>query len=325
VAGSVRKAQDRIRINVQLIDTASGRNVWANQYDRDFSDVLALQDEITETIIGEVNPDLLQFESELAMHEDSANLDAWTTAMQGWWHFNQRTPENMAKAVELFERAVEQDPQFGDAYAGLALAHYRARGFGWTDSPERTDEELLAAAETAVALDEFGAEAHHALGHAFAVTGQADRMIGAFALGVELNPSNAQANTCYGAHLAWVGRGEEAIEAITRAMSISPRDPRAFSYRTSMAWAYFAIQDYEHALEWAEEGIERRPNRRAYQVAVASLGQLGQLDRAEASLRELLRLEPDLSVAGLEWFFGPANRDFVDRLLDGLRKAGWEG
>ncbi len=321
VAGSVRKAQDRIRINVQLIDTASGRNVWANQYDRDFSDVLALQDEITETIIGEVNPDLLQFESELAMHEDSANLDAWTTAMQGWWHFNQRTPENMAKAVELFERAVELDPQFGYAYAGLARAHYWELG---PDSPERTVGEILAAAESAVALDEFGAEAHHALGHAFAVTGQTDRMIGAFALGVELNPSNAQANTCYGAHLAWVGRGEEAIEALTRAMSISPRDPWAFSYRTSMAWAYFAIQDYEHALEWAEEGIERRPNRRAYQVAVASLGQLGQLDRAETSLRELLRLQPDLSVAGLELMFAPANRDFVDRLLEGLRKAGWQ-
>ena len=324
VVGSVRRAQDRIRINVQLIDTASGRNVWANQYDRDFSDVLALQDEITQTIIGEVNPDLLQFESERAMHADSANLDAWTTAMRGWWHFNQGTKENMARAVEFFESAVELDPQFGYAYAGLALAHFRELGFGWTDSPEQTAEALLAAAETAVALDEFGAEAHHALGHAFAMTGQPDRMIGAFALGVEFNPSDAMANNCYGAHLAFVGRGEEAIETLTRAMAISPRDPWAFEFRVSMAWAYFAIQDYEQALEWAEKSIQRGPNPMAYQVAVASSGQLGQLDRAEISLRELLRLQPDLSVAGLELFFAPANRDFVDRLLEGMHKAGWE-
>ncbi|GMR23197.1 MAG: hypothetical protein BMS9Abin37_1607 [Acidobacteriota bacterium] len=94
--------------------------------------------------------------------------------------------------------------------------------------PEQTVGELLAAAETAVAQDEFGAAAHHALGHAFAMTGQTDRMIGAFAAGVELNPSDAMANNCYGAHLAWVGRAEEAFEAVTRAMSISPRDPWAF-------------------------------------------------------------------------------------------------
>jgi TolB-like protein/class 3 adenylate cyclase/Tfp pilus assembly protein PilF len=324
VVGSVRRAQERIRVNVQLIDTASGRNVWASQYDRDFDDVLALQNEITDTIVGEVNPDLLRFESERAMHQDPASLDAWTTAMQGWWQFNQGTRENMMQAVGLFERAAELDPQFGYAYAGLALAHFRSLIFGWTDDPEQTAGAILAAAEKAVALDELGAEAHHALGHAFAVTGQTDRMLGAFALGVEFNPSDAMANNCYGAHLALVGRSEEAIEVVTHAMSISPRDPWAFEYRVSMAWAYFAIPDYEHALEWAERSIERGPNPMALQVAAASAGQLGRTDEARASLRELLRLAPGLSEDGLKTLFGIAKGDFVDRLLDGLRKAGWE-
>jgi adenylate cyclase len=324
VSGSVRRGGDRIRINVSLIDTESSRSIWNQTYDRDFSDSLALQNEISRKIVGEVFPDLLQFESERAMHQDPDNLDAWTTAMQGWWHFNQGRQANIAQARELFARAVELDPRFGYAYAGLALANYRTLVGGWTDSPEQTSAEMLAAAETAVALDEFGAEAHHALGHAFAMTGQTDRMIGAFREGAELNPNDAMANNCYGAHLAWVGRSEEAIERLNRAMSISPRDPWAFEFRVSMAWAFFAAEDYEHALEWADRAIQRGPNWRAYQVAAASLAYLGHPERARTALRELLRLQPNLTVEGIELFFAPADADFRDRLIGGLRKAGWQ-
>ena len=287
VAGSVRRAGERVRINVQLIDTASGRTVWAKQYDRAFSDMLVLQNEINEAIVGEVFPELLQFETERAMHRDSRNLDAWTLAMQGWWHLNQLNREDMARARERFEQAVKLDPQFGDAYAGLAYAHFREGVYGWSDSPEQSFRALSAAAEKAVTLDEFSAEAHHALGHAFAASGQADRMIGAFHLGVELNPSNAMANSCYGNALALVGRSEEAIKALERAMALSPRDPWGFEARVGMAWAYFARADYEQAADWAERSIAREPTFLAYQVATASAGQLGQGDKAQMSLRSL--------------------------------------
>jgi Tfp pilus assembly protein PilF len=324
VGGSVRTGAERIRVNVSLIDTESGQAVWNQTYDREFLDSLALQNEISEKIVGEVFPDLLQFESERAMHQDPANLDAWSMAMQGWWHFNQGKQENIAQARELFGRAVELDPQFGYGYAGLALANYRTLVGGWTDSPEQTAAEMLAAAETAVSLDEFGAEAHHALGHAFAMTGQTDRMLGAFREGAELNPNDAMANNCYGAHLAWVGRSDEAIDRLSRAMAISPRDPWAFEFRVSMAWAFFAADDYEHALEWADRAIQRGPNWLAYQVAAASLAYLGEPERARTALRELLRLQPNLSTEGIELFFAPADPEFRDRLIAGLREAGWE-
>ncbi len=322
VEGSVREAGERVRIVVQVIDATTGRNVWVNQYDRDFNDILALQDEISEAIVGAMNPALLEFEADRAMRQDPDNLDAWNTAMRGWWHFNQETRDDLAQAVELFERAIELDPQWGSAYAGLALAHFR--WLAWSDSPEQTVQELLGAAERAVALDESDAVAHHALGHAFAMTGQTDKMIGAFARGVELNPSDAMANFCHGAHLAWVGRTEEAIETLTHAMSISPRDLRAWGFQVGMSWAHFAARDYEQALEWAHKSIQRRPNPMGYQVAAASSAHLGQLDQAQSSLRELLRLQPDLSIVGLEQFFMPADPDFRERLIDGLRKAGLE-
>jgi adenylate cyclase len=324
VSGSVRRGGDRIRINVSLIDTESGQDVWNQTYDRDFSDSLTLQDEISRKTVGEVFPDLLQFESERAMHQDPHDLDAWTTAMQGWWHFNQGKQANIEQARDLFAKAVELDPQFGYAYAGLALANYRRLVGGWTHSPEQTRAEMLAAAETAVALDEFGAEAHHALGHAFAMTGQTDRMIGAFREGARLNPNDAMANNCFGAHLAWVGESDEAIKRLNQAMSISPRDPWAFEFRVSMAWAFFAAEDYEHALAWADRAIHRGPNWRAYQVAAASLAYLGHPARARTALRELLRLQPNLTVEGIELFFAPATPGFRDRLIAGLRAAGWD-
>ncbi len=101
VEGSVREAGDRLRVVVQVIDATTGLHVWAEQYDRASSDVLMLQDEINQAIVGAVNPTLLQHESERAMHRDSDNLDAWNTAMRGWWHFNRETRVDMVRAREL--------------------------------------------------------------------------------------------------------------------------------------------------------------------------------------------------------------------------------
>jgi TolB-like protein/Tfp pilus assembly protein PilF len=327
VEGSVRKVQDRVRIVVQLIDATTGQHVWANQYDREFADVLdvlALQDEIAEAIVGAMSPALLHSEIERAMHQDPENLDAWSAAMRGWWHFNQITAEDTAQAREHFARAIELDPQWGYAYAGLALAHFRELVNGWSDSPDRSIQALLEFSEKAVTLDELGAESHHALGHAFAVTGQPDRMIGAFKEGAELNPSHHMANNCYGFHLAVVGEHVEAIKSLTRAMSLSPLDPLAFVPREGMAWAYFAAEDYERALEWAEKSIQRQPNAAgAYRIAAASAAHLGDLDRARRTMQESLRLRP-VSLEQFKAGTPMVAREILERMIDGMRKAGWD-
>jgi adenylate cyclase len=298
VEGSVREADDRVRVVVQLVDATSGRQVWANQYDRDFSDVLALQGEISEAIVGAMNPALLDSEIERAMRQDPQSLDAWNAAMRGWWHFDQFTQAGMEEARKLFERAIELDPQWGQGYAGLALTHFWQGVSGWSESPEQSFEALLEAAQKAVALDELGAEAHHALGHAFASTGQTDRMIGAFEEGAALNPSHHMTNNCYGYHLAMLGRAEEAIDSLTRAMALSPRDPLAFAPQVGMASAYFAAADYERAL--------------------------GDLERARRIMEEAEQLAP-ITMENFSAFYGIATPDFQERMIAGLRLAGWEG
>jgi adenylate cyclase len=260
------------------------------------------------------------------MHQDPENLDAWSAAMRGWWYFDQGTEEDMARARALFERAIELDPQWGYAYAGLSLTHFWDVAFRWSDAPRRSAQASIKAAERALALDELSAEAHHALGHAFGLSGQTDRMVGAFKEGVELNPSHHLANNCYGQHLALVGRWEEAIEYLTRAMSLSPRDPVAFPPRMGMAWAYFAAEDYERALEWAEQSIQRAPHVFfLYTVGVASAAQLGDVDRAQRMLQERMQLEPPLTLPLIETGYAAATPEFREHIIDGLRKAGWEG
>jgi adenylate cyclase len=327
VEGSVREAGQRVRVVVQAIDATTGRHVWANQYDRDFGDMLALQDEITEAIVAAMSPELLHSEIESAVHQDPRTSDAWNAAMRGWWHFNRATKhmteEDMDQARKLFERAIELDPQWGDAWAGLALTHSWDIAASWSDSRERSIRELLEAAEKAVTLDGLSAQAHHALGHAYVLTRQRDRVLGAFAEGAELNPSDHLANNCYGQHLALLGKPDAAIERLTYTMSLSPRDPLAFAPRVGMAWAYFAGGDYERALEWAEESNRRRPNN-VYgdRIAAASAGQLGDLERARKAMREADRVVV-LTKETFENAYGIATPDFQERMIEGLRQAGW--
>ncbi len=323
VEGSVRRASDRVRISVQLIDATTGHHIWADTYDRQFSEILRLQDEISTSIVGAMHPNLLLFESERAMHQDPDDLGAWSNSQRGWWHLNQETQEGNARAQALFERAIELEPRWGWPHAGLALVHFKALSNGWTASPETAVADLLRSAETAVALDDGDPFGHHALGHAYAMSGQSDRMIGAFELSAELNPSDATASKCLGAHLAFVGQSEEAIEHLDRALSISPRDPRTYTFLLSMSWAHFSAGRYAEALEWAEKSIQQRPNAAAYQVAAASYTHLGKERDARASVADMLRLQPDLSFDGLRQFFAAANSDFVERMFDGLRKAGF--
>ncbi len=322
VEGSVRRRADRVRVTVQLIDATTGHLVWAVQYDRDFSDILMLQDEISKAIVGAMYPSLLQFESERSMHRDPDDLDAWSNAQRGWWHFNQETAEDNAQAQVFFERAIELDSLWGWPYAGLALVHFKAIAHGWTNALEQAITELLNAAERAVALDDKDAFGHHALGHAYSMSGQPDKMISAFELGTKLNPNDAMATKCFGAHLALVGRSEEAIEHLNRAMAISPRDPWAYRMLVDMSRAHFAAERYEDALLWAMKSIQQRPNSDAYQVAAASAAHLDRLYEARAAVDDLLRLQPDFSLDGLRQSFAAANPDFVYHMIDGLRKAG---
>ncbi len=324
VEGSVRRVEDRVRITAQLIDSLSGRHVWAESYDEPYRELLALQENISRSIAAALVSNLEDFEGREAAGQDPEDLGAWSNTQRGWWHYYRETREDNAEARRFFERAIEQEPTWAQPHAGLALTHYKDRAHLWSESPGRSLDGLIDAAQRAVALGASDNAAHHALGHAYAMSGRTGRMIGAFTRGVELNPSDAMANNCLGAHLGQVGKTDEAVEHLNRALALSPQDPRAGTFLFNLASAHFAAGNYEAALERAEASLARMPSANAYQVAAASLAHLGRLDEARDALGELVRLRPDGTPEAIRHYYAVAKPDLVERMVEGLMLAGWD-
>jgi adenylate cyclase len=325
VEGSVRKAGDRVRINVQLIDATTGHHVWAERYDRELRDLFALQDEITEALAGWLAPELMRAEQERAAHREPRSLDAWDCTQRGFWHSWKLNREDNAKARGFFEKAAELDPQLVMAFYGLAVTHYLDIFYQWTDSWEQSVGEMVREAERGAALDEKDAFGQLALGCAYSVTGPQEKMIAALELAIELNPSLAFAYGVLGNLLAIVRRPGEAIAALEKAMRLSPRDPFLFAFLSGVALAHFAAGRYEEAVDWARRSLRRRTDWiDPHHVLAASYAHMGHLEEARTAWKEALRLQPGFSLDTFKLMLASADPDFTERYLAGLRKAGLE-
>ena len=331
VEGSARKIGDRVRISAQLIDATTGHHVWSSTYDRELRDVFALQDEITETIAASIRPEVLAFERERVMRREPQSLDAYESALRGWWHFFKFTRDDNTRARSFFERAAELDPNYAVPFAGIASTHYTDIRFGWSDSPTRSTAEIERAAQRCVALDPREAICAAVVGFVHAVAGQLDEAIAAFERAIQLNPSLAAAHYFLGSSLAIAGRPDEAITSIETAIRLSPHDPMMPVYLGAMALAHFAAERYEDAVDWTKRSVRASGGplvREAgggplyWPLLASSYAHLGRLDDARASLEQLARHEPDYSVADAEQTFAAAVPSLVERYLDGLRKAG---
>lgn len=152
--GSVRKAGNRLRINAQLIDAATGNHVWADRYDREITDIFDIQDEITQAIIGAVAPEFVSAELRKSRQKDPSELNAWECVMRGRAHIWKLGREDAAIARGFFEKALSLSPGTAMGASDLALVHYLDAFYGWSDSREQSLKEMVRMAETAVAADD---------------------------------------------------------------------------------------------------------------------------------------------------------------------------
>lgn len=162
--GSVRKSGERIRISVQLSDGVNGTQLWAERYDRDMEDIFAVQDEITQMVVGAVEPELAGAEQRLATSKPPQNLDAWDIFQRAMYLLNQRTEEDVKSSLPLFEKAIELDPGNAAFHSGFAYAHGLTTVQGWTDDIERSQDAALLHGRRAVQIDQDDALAHMVLG-----------------------------------------------------------------------------------------------------------------------------------------------------------------
>ncbi len=321
--GSVRKGGNKIRINAQLIDAQTGNHVWAQRYDRDLDDMFALQDEMTETIVAAIEPELASVERERARRKPPESLGAWECYQRGLWHLYQFTKDANAEAQAFFRRAIELDADFAPGYAGLGDALYLSMMHGYAESHAETLSQGFEAARRAVALDGKDAGARFTLGRLYYMKREHDASIAELKTAVALNPSFANAYLGLATAMVYSGKASEAIGPADDALRLSPHDPYLWILMVVQAFARLQLKDYEAALDWSTQAV-RQPSAEitAYLTHASSLGHLGRHDEGRKAIAEVLRRKPDFSPEYVGNILPYKDTADLDDILDGLRKAG---
>ena len=296
--GSVRKSEGRVRINAQLIDGATADHIWAERYDRDLTDIFALQDEISEAIVAALKVKLLPAEKKAIEQRGTTNAEAYThylRARQIWitGDFGDRRREE--RAIRLCQRAVDIDPDYAQAWALMGVA--QANLFYAYSGHEGLDDGL-AAAEKAMALDPDIAEAHLPLAWHLALRGRTDEAEAEIQIALRLNPECWEANKEAARILYRQGRLDEAIRLLEKASQLADSDFHSLGMLTA---SYLAKGDLgrvrncaERMVELLEQVLERDPdNGAAIAFAALSYAAVGQLDRARHLVDRAMLIDPD--------------------------------
>lgn len=321
--GSVRRAGNRVRVSAELVDGTTGHQLWARRYDRGVEDIFAVQDDITETIVGAIEPELSKVERARAKSKKPGNLNAWDLYQRGMSHLYQFTKEDLAKAKQIFQQAIEIDPGLAPAYSGLAEADYYEVVYGYAESNTANRKRAIEHSRRAVSLDAEDAGAHSTLGRIHYLCREHADAILELEAALEINPSLAVAHYGIGAALVFSERAPKALPYLEAAIRLSPHDPNMGSFLVRLAEAHFLMERFEDAVEWAKKALQQ-PNFQwsRYAVLLASLGKLERFDEVEACRDELLKQRPDFSIDFVRETHLFADSSDFDRYLEGLRHAG---
>ncbi len=323
VTGSVRRADDRVRIAARVLDAESGVVVWNDRYDRDWEDLLDLQEEIAEAVVTAMHPNLERFDRMRALQLPPDDMAAWDWAQQGWWHWDRMGIDDLKQARTSFEKAIELDDGFATAHAGLALVEYIDIVSGYVEDPDPHIESLLATADRAVTLDPRNPHAQHAIGHAYALQGERDRMLAAYRRARELSPYSTLILTCSGEGMAMAGEHEEALGILTEAIKLGPNDPLIPYAYHAMSLGHFAAGRYEETLQWTEKALLEYPEFSwVYRTEASTLAHLGRLEEAGKALERAIGHNPHFDLTGGLHVMFSAEKEVAERYIAGMAKAG---
>jgi tetratricopeptide (TPR) repeat protein len=323
--GSVRKAANRVRITGQLIDSATGRHLWADRFEGSLEDIFDLQDRVTASVVGAIAPKLEQAEIERATRKPTESLDAYDYYLRAMASLYQWTKESNNEALRLLYRAIELDPNFASAYGVAAWCYVWRKTQGWVTDGAQETAEATRLARRAVELGKDDAIALSAGGYALAhIAGDLDGGAAFIERALVLNPNLAGTWLNSGWVRVWLGESEVAIEHLARAMRLSPLDPILFRMQGAIASAHLFAGRYDEASSWAEKALRENPNlQQALRVAAASHALAGRLEEAQKAGARVRLLNPDLRISNMKDLL-PAFRRPEDlaRYLEGLRRAG---
>jgi TolB-like protein/cytochrome c-type biogenesis protein CcmH/NrfG len=321
VEGSVRRAGNRVRITAQLIDAIDDKHLWAERYDRELEDIFAVQDEVTQAIVTAIAPQLSTSEQQRARRKPTENLDAWECYQRGLWYMFSYSQAD--QALRYFNRAIELDPEFGSAYAGLAYTYAIQLLLGASEDKEDDLQRGVHAADTALGIDQNDPFAHFARGRISIFKGDHEKAVAEFERAISLNPNYALAH--FGlAHGLWhVGRPAEALPHHDEAIRLSPNDTVMWAFLASKAIALVMVERYEEGIAFSREAQRHSDfHLFSYLAEVSGLGMLERAEEAANALERLRKVEPEISLGFIERSLPMPASEAKDRFLQGLELAG---
>jgi TolB-like protein/class 3 adenylate cyclase/Tfp pilus assembly protein PilF len=321
--GSVRKSGNRVRVTAQLIDGESGTHVWATKLDRNLDDIFAVQDEITQAIVGAVAPETMGAELKRSRSKGAENLTAWDKVMQARWHLGTLTKEHNQQARTLLKQAVDMAPEMSDAYVGLAMCDLLDMLHVWALDSVAAITSAAQAAQIAIRLDDTNASAYGMLGMAETFGRQYEEAETHLRQSIALNPNLAIGHGNLTAFLGVSGEMDAAKQSAARAIDLSPRDPLKPFWLGGLGIAIYLRGGYQECADFSTRALKDHPGYASLmRQQTASFGMLGQQKEAAESLQRLLERMPGITISRVRKIVPVRYPDDHERWLEGLRRAG---
>ena len=318
--GSVRRAGKRVRITAQLIDPLTGYHLWAERYDRDLTDIFALQDEITEKIVAALEVKLTAGEREQVERHYTENLEAYDYFLRSRAYDARSTRDANSRSREMFQRAIALDPNFAGAYAVLSHTHWRDWRNQWSDDPAVL-QKAFEDASMAVALDGTLPIARTYLGWVCVFRQEYEKAVAEAEKAVRLDPGFAEGYARLAVILGFADKPKEAFEAIQNALRLDPHYPP--SYDLYLGMACFALGKYDDAVMALKKSLTRNPEALGCNLWLsAALNILGRDDEANAQMAEVMRISPKATERDLRERSPFKNQALNNLYFTVLRKAG---
>jgi len=260
------------------------------------------------------------------MRKPPGSLDAWAAYQRGLWHFGKGTPDDNALAEGFFQQAIDLDPSFAGGYTGLSDAQTRAAGVYGRRTLAEIENSVFALARRAVTLDGNDAEARTCLALQLMRRGNYQGALAELELALAVSPNLASAYGSLGAVLMWSGDPKKGREALENSIRLDPRNPNMNLRLLDVAISFYLSREYDAAVEAAKSGIRAYPDfSNTYRWLASALGQTGRIEEAKEALAKAIAMAPasfDMFVRRRVPWHRPEDHA---HMLEGLRKAGWEG
>jgi adenylate cyclase len=317
--GSVRKASGKVRITGQLIDAITGAHLWADRFERDLTDIFALQDEVTLAVVSAIEPKMLQTEIAIAARRRPENLTAYDFYLRAMPQYYLATREGMAEAIRLAHRALELDPGFASAAILAGICHLLNVGWGFSNDPQFDRKEAVRLVRLALSIDdgdpETLARASQTLAH---MVGDSEGAIEMADRAVALNPNSWITWTNRGEVYRVAGLPEEAIRSFERAIRVSPVDPRLYMTLSGIGLALIELRRFDEAIVAGKKALRQNPSFVAtYRCLASAFAHLGRDAEAHDAAARVLEIDPAFTISAFV-----ARESNVKLFIEGLRKAG---